>query len=257
MTEKDIYYKVKSVIRGDGEGSSYIGENDFVSLIKGGITINFHIKQQNLNIENVFRTVKRAQNIIKDKIGYSLNKIDIDIYDSMEEMRQDGRSRSKYASWIAGIYDGKIRVISGKNEEGPEALYIILTHEIFHLAVDGLSKGNCPYWLDEGLAVHISQELPAEYQEKLTKSVKKGTILPLETLENQLPPDTEDKIRQLAYAQCSSLVDYVIDVYGWDTIRFILSQCTRRPVRTLLAEKSLNYYLLEQAWKRWYQGKIA
>ncbi len=256
MNEKDrIYKKVESVIREDGSRSSYIGEDDFVSLVKGEISINFHIKQRTLDIENVFRTIRRAQKIVIKKFGYDLNKIDIDIYDSKEEMRQDGRSRSRYASWIAGIYDGKIRVISEKNDDEPEALYIILTHEIIHLAIDEMSKGSCPYWLDEGLAVYLSQELSDEYNEKLVNAVKKDSFLPFETLENPLPSDTEEKIRQLAYAQCASLVGYIIETYKWDTIQSIISQSVRRPVKGILADKSLNYYLLEQGWKRWLRGK--
>jgi len=256
MNEKErIYNKVKTIIRQDGKGSSYIGEDDYVSLVKGGISINFHLKHPSLDIENIFRTVKRTQKILHSTFDYHLEKIDIDIYDSKEEMRQDGRSRSRYASWIAGIYDGKIRVISEKDDDEPEALYIILTHEIIHLAIDEMSRGSCPYWLDEGLAVYLSQELPDKYYEKVVNAVKKDSFLPFETLEYPLPTDTEENIRQLAYAQCSSLVGYIIETYKWDTIQTIISQSVRRPVKAILADKSLNYYLLEQTWKRWLRGK--
>jgi hypothetical protein len=258
MDEKDrIYRKGKSVIGQDGRKSSYIGEDDFVSLVKGGITINFHIKHPTLDIENTFRTVKRAQRIVKDKFDLTLEKIDIDIYNSMEEMRQDGRSRSRYASWIAGIFDGKIRVISEKTDEDPEALYIILTHEIIHLAVFEMSKGNCPYWLDEGLAVCLSQELPRQYLDALHKAVKADRILPLEALENPLPPDSPEDVRQLAYAQVTGISEYLIETYGWDKVKSIVFQCVRRPAKAVLSDLSLNYYLVEQGWKRWLRGKIA
>jgi hypothetical protein len=164
MNEKArIYKKVSSIIRGDGKRSSYIGEDDFVSLIKDGITINFHIKNPNLDIENIFRAVKRAQKIVKERFDYNLEKLGIDIYDSMEEMRHEGRSKSRYASWIAGIYDGKIRLISEQEDEEPEAIYIILTHEVIHLAICDITSGLCPYWLDEGLAIYLSQELSDTY----------------------------------------------------------------------------------------------
>jgi Peptidase MA superfamily len=258
MTEKDhIYDKMKSVIRDDGKGSSYIGEDDFVSLVKGGITINFHIKQKNLDVENVFRTVKRAQKLVKDRLGHELNNIDIEIYDCMEEMRQDGRSRSRYASWIAGIYDGKIRIISEKDDDEPEALYIILTHEIIHLAVAEIGRGKCPYWLDEGLAVYMSQELPDHYARKLSEAVRKDKILPLDVLEKPLPADTDEDILTMAYAEASSITSYLVEFYGWDKVKSIVDQCMRRPITAVLADISLNYYLLEQGWKRWIKGKSA
>lgn len=80
MNEKErIYNKVKTIIRQDGQVSSYIGEDDFVSLVKGGISINFHLKQPSLDIENIFRTVKRTQKILHDRFSHHLEKIDIDI----------------------------------------------------------------------------------------------------------------------------------------------------------------------------------
>lgn len=258
MEEKErIYKKVKSVIRQDEKRSSYIGEDDFVGLVKGGITINFHIKQPVFDIENVFRTVKRAQKIIKDRFDYNLEKVHIDIYSSMEEMRQEGRSKSRYASWIAGIYDGKIRLISEKEDKEPESLYIILTHEITHLAIYDISQGSCPYWLDEGMAVYLSQELPDEYITQLKKAVQSEKILPLEVLENSLPANTTENIRQLAYAEVLSITEYLIETYGWDKVKSIISQCSRRTVKTILGDLSLNYYLIEHTWKRWMRSKSA
>jgi hypothetical protein len=258
MNEKErIYNKVKTIIRQDGQVSSYIGEDDFVSLVKGGISINFHLKHPSLDIENIFRTVKRTQKILHDRFSHHLEKIDIDIYDSKEEMRQDGRSRSRYASWIAGIYDGKVRVISEKEDEEPESLYIILTHEIIHLSVSEISNGHCPYWLDEGLAVYVSQDLPDEYLSKLKEALKRDKILPFEVLENPLTADTEEGIRQLAYAEVANLTEYLIETYGWDKVKSIIQQCARREIKSILGDMSLNYYLLEQGWKRWVRGKSA
>ena len=255
--KKRIYKKVKSILKQDKHKSSYIGEDDFVSLIKGGITINFHIKHPALDIENIFRTVKRAQKIIKNKFDHNVEKIEISIYDSKEELRQEGRSKSRYASWIAGIYDGKIRIISEREDKEPESLYIILTHEVIHLAVDKISKGRCPYWLDEGLAVYCSQELSDEYLAKLQEAVKSDRILPLEILGNPLHIDTSEEVRQLAYSEVSSITEYFIETYGWDKVKSIVIQIAKRHIKNILSDLSLNYYLLEQGWKRWLRSKSA
>lgn len=258
MNEKDrIYKKVRSIIKEKGGRSSYIGEDDFVSLSKGGIRIGFHIKNPNLDIENVFRAVKRAQKIVKDKFDYNIEMLWIDIYNSIEELRQEGKSRSRYASWIAGIYDGKIRLISEQEDEEPEALYIILTHEVIHLAICDISSGLCPYWLDEGLAVFLSQELSDAYLNALRKAIRTDKILPLEILENPLPPNIEQSVRQLAYSEVFSIAEYLIESYGWQKISSIIRQCRRKPVKGILMDLGLNYYLMEQGWKRWVSNKSA
>jgi hypothetical protein len=251
MDEKQhIFNKVESIIR-EKDRSSYIGEDDFVSLVKGGVAIRFHLKHPGLDIENIYRAVKRAQKIIKDRFDHSLDRVDISIYDSKEEMREEGRSRSRYASWIAGIYDGRIRIIAGRDDEAPESLYIILTHEMIHLAVDEIGKGRCPYWLDEGLAVFLSQELPEEYADILEQAVKQDKTLPLAALQRPLPGNAEEDLRRLAYAEAADVVAYLAETVGWDSVRGVIRQCGLREIPAILGELGLNDYLIEQGWKRW------
>jgi len=258
MTEKDrIYKKVKSIIRKDGKKSSYIGEDDFVSLSKDGIKINFQNKNSALDIQNLFRVVKRAQKIFNDKFDYALETIEIDIYSSLSEMRSEGKSKSRYASWIAGIYDGKIRLISGQDDEDPNAIYILLTHEIVHLGICEMASGRCPYWLDEGLAIYLSQELSVTYMERLRKALKEEKILPLDILENSSVAEMEEPLRQLVYSQVFSITDYLVQSYGWEKVMSVTQQVRRRPIKTILSDFGLNYYLVEQGWKRWLRNNIA
>lgn len=257
MNEKEhIYSKVDSVIR-EKVGTSYIGEDDFVHLVKNGISIGYHLKQSGMDIENIYRTVKRTQQIVKERFGYNLENIDISIYSTKEEMREDGRSRSRYASWIAGIFDGKIRIISEKNDDSPESLYIILMHEIIHLALYEMCKGQCPYWLDEGMAIYLSQELPDEYTDILRQAIKEDKTLPLEVLQRPLPASIDESLRKLAYAQMMDMVVYLIETKGWDVVKNIILQCSRREIAAILSDLSLNYYLIEQDWKRWHRGRDA
>lgn len=257
MEEKQrIYKKVYSIIR-ERNKSSYIGEDDYVSLARSGISVGFHIKDHNIDIENVYRTVKRAQKIVHDRFNYDLSKIDINIYGSVAEMREEGKSKSRYASWIAGIFDGKVRIVADKGNEEADSLYIILTHEIVHLAVHEIGGGLCPYWLDEGLAVHLSQGLSDDYLEALIKAVKGDRIVPLEVLEKPLSPDLDENMRRLAYAEVASIAEYLVQSRGWDSVVSMINQCKKKNMKVMLANISLNYYLLEQGWKRWFRSKGA
>lgn len=249
--------KYNSLIPDHGNVKSFIGEDDFVSLSKNGITINFHLKNRHLDLENIFRTVRRVQKIVNDLLGHNLEKIDIDINDSVYEMRQEGRSRSRYASWIGGIFDDRIRVIAERDDYEPESLHILLTHEIIHLAVYEMSNGECPSWLDEGLAVSLSQELPNEYLEKLAEAARNDAILPLDVLESPLPPNVDDALRQVGYAQCASLVEYLVKTHGWETVQSFVLESAVRPIKLVLADKCLNNSLLELSWKRWFLSRFA
>lgn len=257
MNEQErVYNKVDSIIRKKAS-STYIGEDDFVSLRKGGIAIAFHLKNAGLDLENIYRAVKRAQKIVKGRFDYNLEQIDISIYESTAEMREEGLSRSRYGSWIAGIFDGRIRVIAERDDDAPESLYIILTHEIIHLAIYDIGKGRCPYWLDEGLAVYLSQELPDEYTEILCRAVKDERIWPMESLQRPLPTNLTDGLRKLAYAQVSDVVNYLIEKSGWNSVKNIIHHCANREINAILGDMSLNYYLIEQGWLRWRRSSNA
>lgn len=228
-----------------------------VDLVKGGIKVTIHIQNPTLDVEEIIQTVKIAQGMVFNTFDYTLQNVEIDIYDSIEDLREEVKSRSRYASWIAGIYDGKIRVISEKEDEDPATLAIILTHEIIHYALNEITRGNCPYWLDEGLAVYLSQDLPPVYSRHLLAFLKKDKCFPLEILERPLLPKIEEALRQLAYAQVFSLTEFIVESQGWDKIRFVLTQSRRRPINIILGDLGLNYYLLEQSWRRWLMQKTA
>ena len=245
-----IYKKVASIIRTKNK-SSYIGEDDVVFLEKNGIRISFHLKNNGLDLVNIFRTVKRAQKLIKDKFDCDIEQMNINIYDSSEDLRRNVYSPSRCGSWIAGIFDGEIRIISERNGEDPEALYILITHEIIHLAIRQIGRGNCSYWLDEGLAVYLSQELPEYYQRIFLAAARNESLLPLEALEKPLSANIDDDARILAYAESTFMVNYLCENYDWEKIKTAVRKSRIKDMKDILDELGLNYYLLELSCKRW------
>jgi len=66
--------------------------------------------------------------------------------------QQAFRDVTQAGNEVAGLYDGKIRVpMGGLKRLDPEAQRV-LTHELTHAVVQSKSRGNCPRWLQEGLA---------------------------------------------------------------------------------------------------------
>lgn len=57
--------------------------------------------------------------------------------------------------WSQGGYDGKIRLMIRKNLSQNQLREIIF-HEYTHLVVQGITKGNCPLWLNEAIAQYFS-----------------------------------------------------------------------------------------------------
>ena len=86
-----------------------------------------------------------------------------------------------------------------------------LTHLVFNTAIDN------PYhapsrWLNEGLAVYLSEGYTPSWRAAVSAAVKSGGVIPLDGLVGQFP--TSADLFRLAYGESVSAVDFMIRNYG-------------------------------------------
>jgi hypothetical protein len=86
-----------------------------------------------------------------------------------------------------------------------------LTHLVFETAVDNPYHFP-PRWLNEGLAVYLSQGYDALDRGQVEGAAGDGTLIPLEGLIGQFP--TSFDRFSLAYAESVSAIDYLVRVHG-------------------------------------------
>jgi tetratricopeptide (TPR) repeat protein len=67
-------------------------------------------------------------------------------------------------AWVAGSYDGKIRIPVGglQTEDDAERLGPVLAHELTHAFIRANVPGRLPLWFEEGLAEHFAGTRPEE-----------------------------------------------------------------------------------------------
>jgi hypothetical protein len=249
--KKKIYEKIKSVIKNRKYTQSYIGDKDFVQLTQEDITIGFHIKDQSLHIEEIFRVVKRAQAKIYELFKWTILKVNIDIYNSKEDAKGESFNMNQ-DSWIAGIYDDKIQIFKDQHITEPQYIYTVITHEYAHLAMQTKLNNRCPWWLNEGFAVYFSQSLSNDYKNVLLKAAKNSATIPFESLEKNPLFILSDELIRLAYAQSASIVDYLFSKYGKEVVaKKFIGSLKQKGITYALNGIGLNYYLLERDWIRW------
>lgn len=230
--------------KADLQGRSFIGENDIVELRKDNIRLSYHLKEHSADIEHVVRHTLRALELLEERLGYRPKLVDIALHGLRSEIRL-----SDSAPDSAGVFDGCIHINphSGSNHISRGLLII---HELTHQAVAALSCSRCPRWLDEGLALVMSQNLPERYMDALP-ALLQGTreALPLEALERGTCFRDSD-LASLAYAQAYSVTEYLVSLVDWKGVRKLLCKTVKMGTDTALQEFSLNYYLLERQWLR-------
>ena len=92
---------------------------------------------------------------------------------------------------------------------------VVVPHELTHLVFDTAVRNPYhfpPRWLNEGLAVYLSEGYTSAWRAAVTGAVQGTTIIPLDGLAGQFPT-TRDQF-YLAYGESVSAVDYLVRTYG-------------------------------------------
>lgn len=96
---------------------------------------------------------------------------------------------------------------------------MLVPHELVHLVFNTAVENpyhQPPTWLNEGLAVYLSERYSADYRFVVEDAARNGTLYPLSALSGQFPRTT--LISNLAYGEGVSAVDYLVRTYGEDAL---------------------------------------
>jgi hypothetical protein len=93
----------------------------------------------------------------------------------------------------------------------------VIPHELTHLVFNTATQNpyhTPPDWLNEGLAVYLSEGNAPYYRAALADAVGSGTLQPLTAFTLSFPPETLYDRFTLAYAEAVSAVDFMVRTYG-------------------------------------------
>jgi hypothetical protein len=96
---------------------------------------------------------------------------------------------------------------------------VVIPHELNHLVFDTAVENpyrDPPHWLDEGIAVYLSEGYSAADRNRVSSAARSGELIPLDGLAGQFPATREKFF--LAYAESVSAVDFFIRKHGRDTL---------------------------------------
>ena len=159
---------------------------------------------------------------------------------------------SRYPDWAAGINDGTIRVPVRGVEEPGSSLDRLIRHELAHSFLSSRTRGNCPTWLQEGVAQWLEGGDPEREDEVLAKKLLAGDLLALHTLEAPFHERGEPDAR-LAYAASLSAVAHLLRTRGAQgLIRLIESLGAGVPSDDALSQATgMSYAEFQRTWERY------
>jgi tetratricopeptide (TPR) repeat protein len=197
----------------------------------------------------ILDVLESAANLVGAELGlFPESRVPVGIY-----KRTDYKTVTDSPDWSGGFYDGKIRLPFGSLNEITPAMRGILYHEYAHVVVFELTRGNCPLWLNEGIAemfgrMQYNRSMPA-----LGQAARERKLVDFRKLEanfNEFSPSAA----ALAYQQSYALVNYMVTTYGWHRVKQILSGLGMglsfdESVTIALKDYNLNYDTLVKEWR--------
>ncbi len=123
--------------------------------------------------------------------------------------------------WAGGLYDGKIRLpVPGSNIR-PSALKGAVLHEYTHHVVFLMSSGNCPIWLNEGLAQLF--ETGGEEVALLSEQTAGVNIASLASIDSEFRNNPGRKQAAALYRASLSATSRLLGEFGWRRISDLLT----------------------------------
>ncbi len=166
--------------------------------------------------------------------------------------------RAKRPEWVAGEYDGKMRVRLPEGQQDVDAVKEILYHEYTHALVHDLTNGRCGRWFDEGLATYEGKRYGPKDLDQLRSAAAQDRLISWDQLDQQFSFDLPGEAVALAYQQSYSLVRYLVERYGFWRIRRVLKAVTadHPTLETLKAELHVSQSSLERGWREWLGDRL-
>lgn len=114
-------------------------------------------------------------------------------------------------AWSGGINDGKIKLPIKGVKSLTDEMKNALVHELTHSFVNFKTSGNCPVWLQEGLAQHMEGKQASDEANRLLGALASAGQLPrIEQLNGSFMGASTD-VAQVLYVQSLAFTSFLLD----------------------------------------------
>jgi tetratricopeptide (TPR) repeat protein len=184
-------------------------EWDFVQLDSRHFLVSFGDAEDRRAVRLVLDTL---ENVYED-VGAKLNQHPDERTTVVLYTQRDFHAVTRSPHWAGGVFDGRIKIAARGLDEDDTDLVRVLRHEYAHSLVARLTRGRCPIWLNEGIAVWAEETEDGDHDTWALRKIADQGVYPFDELTTsfeELPPDRVEG----AYAQSYLAIRSLVDGYG-------------------------------------------
>jgi len=214
--------------------------------------IRFADAQVPVEISSVREMLRDAYRRIGQQLNYFPNHaIPVLLYPDADFQKVKSLSHP-----VSGLYDGKIRLPLKAGSLNGDQLQAILWHEYTHALVHDLSRGRCPIWLNEGMAVSQESRVNTLDVGLVKKAMQEGQLPVWDHLWSQQQYDQASLV--LYYQSSFLIVQYLVKRWSWSELTHLLERLGQgTPMRDALrAQYHADPAVLEKEWRVWLRRNL-
>jgi len=139
-----------------------------------------------------------------------------------------------------------------------------LSHEYIHYILSKKSKNNLPLWMHEGIAKYFEARwrnnhgyLTPVMETMLAEGLQKNYLVPLQDMMPSLAKLKTAEDVQLAYAEVSSMIEYITQIHGDKVISTVLERLSSEESFEFVIFDTLgtNLEIFQEKWKHFVKQK--
>jgi hypothetical protein len=148
---------------------------------------------------------------------------------------------------LAGHYQDGIVRLRPQTLEKESEVRRVLRHELTHAVIDQRTQGNCPHWVQEGIAQFLDGTDVVAAENWLRRDP--SPLIPLFRIEGPFR-DREPRSREKAYRESASAVSFLVSRVGRKGLLFLIQRLGEgQPFERALLETGLSYAELGRDWE--------
>jgi tetratricopeptide (TPR) repeat protein len=194
-----------------------------------GLLVRMEAREAELYGERVVELLRRARETLCEKYDVKLAQpIVIEIFPQQKDfaVRTFGMPG---ASGFLGVCFGRVVTANSPASQGDRAANweAVLWHEFCHVVTLHKTRNKMPRWLSEGISVYEERQENGTWGQSMTPQYREiilsGEMTPVSELSSAFLAPPSPMHLQFAYFESSLVVEYLIERFGADALRNLLT----------------------------------